>query len=63
MNNEVLNQLKKLIKKKKACYIVITCDEPAKGGQMQVDMAYEGDEVLASYLLENAQSIIQSEVS
>jgi len=37
---------------------MISCEEPAEGGQMQVEMTYEGDRVLAAYLLENAQSIL-----
>jgi len=39
-----------------ACYILITCDSPSDGGEMQVQMSYEGDEDLAGFLLQGAQS-------
>ncbi len=47
------------IKKEPACKILITCDEPAADGKMSVEMTYEGDPSLASYLLERAQSFIE----
>lgn len=39
-----------------ACYILITCEPPSDGGEMQVEMSYEGDSDLAWYLLQGAQS-------
>jgi len=53
---------KKKQKKEKACYILITCDQPAPDGKMSVEMTYEGDPALASFLLENAQGIIDKEL-
>ncbi|MCP5470186.1 MAG: hypothetical protein H7A36_06775 [Chlamydiales bacterium] len=44
-----------------ACKILITCDQPAADGKMSVEMSYEGDPSLASYLLERAQSFIELE--
>lgn len=44
--------------KKNACKIMISCAEPAEDGKMQVEMTCEGDEILAAYLLENAQSFL-----
>lgn len=49
--------------KKKACYVLITCDEPTEDGKMHVEMTYEGDTTLAAYLLENAQSILDERLS
>lgn len=54
---------KKIIKintdrKTPACSVLITCGEPNEEGKMQVEMTYEGDMVLAAYLLENAQNIL-----
>lgn len=46
---------------KNACTIHISCKEPSEDGKMQVEMSYEGDEVLAAYLLENAQSILSNQ--
>lgn len=44
-----------------ACSIMITCGAPDSTGNMQVEMTYEGDSVLAAYLLENAQSFVFQE--
>lgn len=41
-----------------ACYVLITCGKPSKTGEMQVAMSYEGDEVLASYLIHGAQQML-----
>ncbi len=46
--------------KKNACTIFISCNEPSEDGKMHVEMTCEGDEVLAAYLLQNAQSILDS---
>ncbi|MCH9610507.1 MAG: hypothetical protein S4CHLAM81_01510 [Chlamydiales bacterium] len=45
----------------KACKIFISCDQPSADGKMSVEMTYEGDPSLASYLLERAQSFIENE--
>lgn len=50
-----------LSKNNHACYVLITCDEPSDNGDMQVEMMYEGDAALASYLLQGAQSIIEEQ--
>lgn len=44
--------------KNTACTILISCNEPNEDGKMQVEMTCEGDEVLAAYLLENAQMML-----
>ena len=44
-----------------AGYVLITCDQPDAQGEMQVEMIYEGDKVLASYLLASAQGIFDEE--
>ncbi|SCA63808.1 Uncharacterized protein SCG7109_BE_00080 [Chlamydiales bacterium SCGC AG-110-M15] len=46
-----------------SCFILITCNEPKGDGSMHVEMSYEGDPILASYLLENAQNIIDEQTS
>lgn len=48
--------------KNHACYILVTCDKPGINGDMQVEMSYQGDPTLASYLLEGAQSLIDEDV-
>lgn len=47
--------------KKNACTILISCNEPTEDGQMHVEMTCEGDEVLAAYLLESAQNILDNQ--
>ena len=44
-----------------ACRILITCDHPSDDGKMNVEMSYDGDPTLASYLLERAQGYINQE--
>ncbi len=39
---------------------MISCEEPTEDGKMQVEMTCEGDEILASYLLESAQSLLDN---
>jgi len=47
--------------KNHACYVVITCGDPTEEGDMEIQMIYEGDPILASYLLEGAQSMIDEQ--
>lgn len=55
-------EIRKVISKKHACYVLITCEEPSEDGKMQVEMTYEGDACLAAYLIESAQGFISDEV-
>lgn len=61
MKHDKQKHLKKTLAKNHACYVLITCDEPSEDGNMQVQMTYEGDAALASYLLQGAQSIIEEQ--
>ena len=45
---------------KNACYVLITCSEPSEDGKIEVEMTYEGDAVLAAYLIESAQGRFQA---
>lgn len=45
--------------KNNVCYVLVTCTESSDDGHMQVEMSYKGDDVLASYLLQEAQEIIE----
>ena len=40
-----------------ACYVLITCTAPDAEGKMDVEMNYEGDEMLAAFLVENASQV------
>ena len=57
-NKSFYKEIKEFLKTNNSCYILLTCSDPSQDGNMQVDMAYEGDEVLASYLLENALVVL-----
>jgi len=43
---------------KHASYVLITCAEPCDEGRMEVEMTYEGDQDLVSYLLESAHDYL-----
>ncbi len=51
--------LRQLLMERYACFVLITCGEPTKEGKIEVEMTYEGDDSLAAYLIENAQSFIE----
>lgn len=55
MNSKERKLIRNTLSKNHACYILITCEEPSEDGKMQVEMTYEGDTVLASYILQGAQ--------
>lgn len=57
-NDQVAVDLNKKLNNNKMCYVLITCGQPSKDGKMQVEMTYEGDPVLAAYLVESAQQFI-----
>ena len=44
-----------------SCYVLITCGQSGKDGNMQVEMSYRGDAALASYLIQGAQSFLDKE--
>lgn len=63
MNNIDHKEIKRQLSKNPSCYILITCYEmPTTDGKMQVEMSYKGDEVLASYLLQGAQNVMDENV-
>ncbi len=51
-------KIHELLAEKHACYVLITCDPPSESGDMQVKMTYEGDPLLAAYLVQGAQTYI-----
>jgi hypothetical protein len=61
MQNKIDKEIKAKLARKHACYVLITCDSPTEDGRMQVEMSYEGDPVLAAYLLQGAQNILEEE--
>lgn len=58
-NGYSLDKIKKALGENNQCYVLITCSSPSKDGKMEVEMFYEGDEVLAAYLIDNAQQVFE----
>ena len=63
MTKELDKEIQEKLAKKYACYVLITCDSPSNEGKMKVEMSYEGDPVLASYLLQGAQGFLEEQDS
>ena len=61
MKQGVSEEIRKALAAKHACYVLITCDEPSEDGQMEVKMTYEGDPILAAYMLQSAHAYIEEE--
>lgn len=54
-------QVERTLGENHACYILITCAHPSLDGEMQVEMTYRGDAVLASYLIDGARHHLDQE--
>lgn len=50
-----LSRLKKALHDQQLSFILITCTKPSEGGQMSVEMDYEGDRDLIAYLMKSAE--------
>ncbi len=61
MNKRSRKHLQEALNKNPSCYVLITCGQPSEDGEMQVEMTYQGDAALASYLLQGAQLYIDPE--
>lgn len=56
-------EIKKALSENNTCYVLITCSEASKDGKMEVEMTYGGDPILAAYLVESAQNIIETDIT
>jgi len=61
MKRDEEERIKRTLAKNHACYVLITCNQPSLDGNMEVQMSYEGDAALASYLIQGAQTIIDED--
>jgi hypothetical protein len=59
LNDPRLLKLTKKLRKNAFCYVLITCSEPEADGKMQVEMTYEGDQVLSTYLVRTGLKILE----
>jgi hypothetical protein len=55
-------ELRHALSENDACFVLITCGRPSQDGQMKVELSYGGDPVLAAYLVESAQNLIDKEI-
>ncbi len=62
MKEDIHKRIRKTLVKDHACYVLITCGHPSDEGNMQIEMSYEGDATLASYLLESAQMYMEEQI-
>jgi hypothetical protein len=58
-----LEKIKHALSQMHACYVLITCTEPSKEGQMEVEMIYDGDESLAAFLVDNASQVFNESLA
>lgn len=63
MEVEKERMIKEVIGSDKQCYVLITCGEASEDGKFKVEMSYEGDPILAAYLLEGAQNVIDEQIT
>lgn len=62
MKRSARSSIEKKLERDHECYVLITCDR-AVNGKMNVEMSFGGgDKVLASYLLQGAQNVVDSEI-
>jgi hypothetical protein len=54
-----LTTLKKDLGEDYACFVLLTCTHPDASGKMEVSLDFEGDETLASFLIENAAQVAE----
>ena len=52
-----LEKIRHVLRKRHACYVLITCSNPTNEGQMEVEMNYDGDIDLAALLVDNASQV------
>jgi hypothetical protein len=57
-----LERIRNTLRNNHACYVLITCSDPSDEGKMEVEMSYDGDHCLASYLVDSAQNILEDQM-
>jgi|GEM_PF-5827627 len=61
-SGKVPEKVHKVFRRKTIAYILISCGEANNKGEMEVEMTYEGDKYLVSYMLENARELMDSKL-
>ncbi|WP_049767152.1 hypothetical protein [Waddlia chondrophila] len=63
MVKHIDKDIREKLAKKHACYVLVTCGQPSEEGKINVEMSYEGDPALASFLLQGAQEYLMEQDS
>lgn len=61
MDKKSRKHVQDALAKNPSCYVLITCGKPSEDGELQVEMTYEGEASVASYLLQGAQFFMDQE--
>jgi formylmethanofuran dehydrogenase subunit E-like metal-binding protein len=62
MESKILSKIEKLLKKESLeSYVLIVCNK-TENQELLVEMAYDGDEILGCYMLENALTILTNKI-
>lgn len=61
MKVDAHKRVRRMLEKEYEGYVLVTCRPADLDGRMQVEMSYEGDPVLAAYLMEGAQEYLEEE--
>jgi hypothetical protein len=59
----VLSHIQETLKDQCVCYVLITCSPPSKDGKMEVAMSFEGDEDLASFIVDGAAQVFDEKAN
>ena len=59
MKGKIDKEIRNKLASQHPCFVLVTCGAPLDDGKMHVEMTYEGDPVLAAYLLQGAQSYLE----
>jgi len=62
MKQDIHKRVKKLLDKDYEGYVFVTCKPASLDGNMQVEMSYGGDPMLASFLVEGAGGRLDEEL-
>ena len=62
IGKQKISEIRNALGQKCACYVLITCTEPAENGSMEVSLHFEGDRSLAGLLVENASQVFNEQI-
>lgn len=55
----MISKIRQALGKNCSCFVLIACSAPSKDGKMDVKMHFDGDEALASFLVDNASQVFE----